>query len=935
MNFDDVVQATYALFQVATGAGWSDVMLNAVDARGPGLVPQKNSNPQSLLFFLVFTVVGCFVILNLFVGILVDQMQATRMDEAMDKEVNPGDAEGDTTGAAWGGAVPTGGAEAGAAVPQSKWMLSEEEQVWARIQNLLLADVQLRRYPDLRDEEEISTASAKRASTASPQVPPPPKMPGAYSAAPVGRSATASASPAIAGDAEQQRAPPILERLRTWARRRVRRVRRRVLIVVEHSWFEFAISGFILLNTMTMCARRADMPPELEQMIDSLNLGFAMVFTLECAVRLLAFGRLYFDDAWNKFDFTVVLGTNTFLLLEAVSGGGAAIGALAPAVRSFRIARLLRLARSMKGLQMMFKTLFAVIPNLVNTSCLMIMIFYIYAILSMGLLSTLMPGGTITDRVHFRSFGTAMLSWIGMATGMIWEELLFDCMRHREGCLPTNSQTFEDLMHDGPQECGNPMVAFPIFVSYQCLVALVVMNLFVGVVLESFGAEMKNDFEELEQAIAEFLGAWSQVNMNAERMMSVPEFVDLLLTLPDPVGFKAHQIAATREGRRKIILREICKSAPHLPLWECNPRQKGTYYLHIRDAMVYITRRCCAYWTRPLGMDMVSTSPPRVNRVAIGRLLLGKFSIRFPEFTPSGNLRERNGKRSQPPTLVLLEYLAVATMQRLARKFLARIAVHRVRRSVRLALSPIAGAIEPPPELTARTHEGASNSPNGTSLFPTSTHEGGGQREQGHSGPSQGGHAALQDLPGRRDGLREEQQGHGLLPAREERGVADGDAGEVVLWEERVREADAASPRSPKVSPSSSAPPPPSASQFKALESEVHTLRSLAKDLQAQLDLLRVNDAMAETKTARGEGGMMPPPAASSFLRSSPGPCAPHSHAEPSSSAPGPRWQDSGGPWAPAPTAPPRPRVPDETVPPGRSSVAVPAIPGFPTAGFP
>ena len=47
-----------------------------------------------LKFFLLFTLVGCFVIVNPFVGILIDHMQATGADEELDRNTDPGDTDG-------------------------------------------------------------------------------------------------------------------------------------------------------------------------------------------------------------------------------------------------------------------------------------------------------------------------------------------------------------------------------------------------------------------------------------------------------------------------------------------------------------------------------------------------------------------------------------------------------------------------------------------------------------------------------------------------------------------------------------------------------------------------------------------------------------------------------------------------------------------------
>jgi hypothetical protein len=57
---------------MSTTEGWTTVMYNGVDARSPELAPRRDSNPGIAVFFVAFMVVGNFFILNLFVGIILD-----------------------------------------------------------------------------------------------------------------------------------------------------------------------------------------------------------------------------------------------------------------------------------------------------------------------------------------------------------------------------------------------------------------------------------------------------------------------------------------------------------------------------------------------------------------------------------------------------------------------------------------------------------------------------------------------------------------------------------------------------------------------------------------------------------------------------------------------------------------------------------------------
>lgn len=72
MNFDNIFNAVQTLFEMSTTEGWTVVMYNGVDARSPELAPVRDHNPAIAFFFVAFMVVGKFFILNLFIGIIVD-----------------------------------------------------------------------------------------------------------------------------------------------------------------------------------------------------------------------------------------------------------------------------------------------------------------------------------------------------------------------------------------------------------------------------------------------------------------------------------------------------------------------------------------------------------------------------------------------------------------------------------------------------------------------------------------------------------------------------------------------------------------------------------------------------------------------------------------------------------------------------------------------
>lgn len=71
-NFDNTALGTRTLFEMMSTEGWIDVMNNGIDAVGVDMQPKKDHNTYMILYFTIFMMFGSQFILNLFVGIIMD-----------------------------------------------------------------------------------------------------------------------------------------------------------------------------------------------------------------------------------------------------------------------------------------------------------------------------------------------------------------------------------------------------------------------------------------------------------------------------------------------------------------------------------------------------------------------------------------------------------------------------------------------------------------------------------------------------------------------------------------------------------------------------------------------------------------------------------------------------------------------------------------------
>ncbi|KAL0992517.1 hypothetical protein UPYG_G00094400 [Umbra pygmaea] len=80
-NFDNLGQALMSLFVLSCKDGWVNIMYDGLDAVGVDQQPMRNHNPWMLLYFISFLLIVSFFVLNMFVGVVVENFHKCRQDQ--------------------------------------------------------------------------------------------------------------------------------------------------------------------------------------------------------------------------------------------------------------------------------------------------------------------------------------------------------------------------------------------------------------------------------------------------------------------------------------------------------------------------------------------------------------------------------------------------------------------------------------------------------------------------------------------------------------------------------------------------------------------------------------------------------------------------------------------------------------------------------------
>lgn len=190
------------------------------------------------------------------------------------------------------------------------------------------------------------------------------------------------------------------------------------------------------------------------------------VFVAEIAIKLFAFGRGFFRRAWNNFDFIVV-----GIALVPASGPLAVL-------RALRVLRVLRLISTVPRLRFIVEALLHAIPGISSIGLLMLLLFYVFAVMATGLFGEQFPQ-------WFGSIGASMYTLFQIMTLESW-----------------SMGIVRPVMDVYPY-------AWLYFIPFILIATFTMLNLFIGIIVDTMQTMHQEDHEErehIEQVVHEDTG---------------------------------------------------------------------------------------------------------------------------------------------------------------------------------------------------------------------------------------------------------------------------------------------------------------------------------------------------------------------------------------------------------------------------------------------
>ncbi|XP_036830249.1 sodium channel protein type 2 subunit alpha isoform X5 [Oncorhynchus mykiss] len=243
------------------------------------------------------------------------------------------------------------------------------------------------------------------------------------------------------------------------------RIKKRVKMIVMDPFVDLTITICIVLNTVFMAMEHHSMSVDFKKMLSVGNLVFTGIFTAEMCFKIIALDPYcYFKEGWNIFDGIIVSLSLMEIGLANVSGMSV--------LRSFRLLRVFKLAKSWPTLNMLIKIIGNSVGALGNLTLVLAIIVFIFAVVGMQLFGKnyrdcvcKISTDCTLPRWHMHDFFHSFLIVFRVLCGE-WIETMWDCM-----------------------EVAGQSMCLIVFMMVMVIGNLVVLNLFLALLLSSFSAD--------------------------------------------------------------------------------------------------------------------------------------------------------------------------------------------------------------------------------------------------------------------------------------------------------------------------------------------------------------------------------------------------------------------------------------------------------------
>ncbi|MBR3732018.1 MAG: ion transporter [Spirochaetales bacterium] len=248
---------------------------------------------------------------------------------------------------------------------------------------------------------------------------------------------------------------------------------RRLVDDNPNSIFEYIILFVIIVNMVSMGLETVSTLSEYRQIFFIIDQVCLWIFIVEIIIKFIAYNKDFFKYKWNIFDLVIVAVSilssfSYFTVLRVLRIFRSA--RILNAIRSMRAIKAFRFIDSLNQLKTIFTALIKSIPGIIWTCLLLMIFFYIYAIVGTNSFGSDFPE-------YFGSLGRSLLT--------LFQVMSFDSWF---------SGITRPVLHVFPW-------AWVYFISFALISTYVIMNIIIGILVNSIEEVRSQNEDESDDSI--------------------------------------------------------------------------------------------------------------------------------------------------------------------------------------------------------------------------------------------------------------------------------------------------------------------------------------------------------------------------------------------------------------------------------------------------
>lgn len=241
--------------------------------------------------------------------------------------------------------------------------------------------------------------------------------------------------------------------------------------IVSHKFFNNLIFSIILLSAIIIGLETyTGIVEKYGRILILIDKATIVFFSFEILLKILAHGNKpwkYFRDPWNVFDFIIVA-----ICLVPVSDTH-----YFAVFRILRVLRIFRMITVLPKLKLIINALLKSIPSMGYVLMLIGILFYVYAVIGVFIFGK-------SDPSHFGDLHHAFVTLFKVLTLEGWTDIM-------------------NIHILGSNDSGNDQIVslwpFIYFASFIIVGAMIIMNLFIGVIINSMEESQKEITDEINE----------------------------------------------------------------------------------------------------------------------------------------------------------------------------------------------------------------------------------------------------------------------------------------------------------------------------------------------------------------------------------------------------------------------------------------------------